>query len=293
MTQSIEGFDVTRSRITTSDQPNRTGGAKTAPRSFRRFSLRGSCPSVSLRSLSFRYLLCFALAPMLVFVGGANAAPVTTPPRSLMAITVPGGVIPPAPTVYIWDNFVRPALPNNPPIGRAIVGGPWSQNIGTWSVVSSTQRLRIGSATVNGNVTIGISPVLNAQVDATFTFNAASNSGVVLNDDGAQRIIVLYRKTTAGGGTYELRLYVWTTGGTLPAPVATATVSSLTAASIKVIANGASVQAFWNGAATPTINYTLSAAQIAAVKNAGSNRFGLWSENDGGDRFDDFRVQSI
>jgi hypothetical protein len=275
---------VAQSRRNQHDPVGKIGGVNTAPRSFRRF-----------RNLRYRTLRIISLVVMQVLVFGAvaNAAPISVPSRSLLAVSIPGGVVPPAPTVYVWDNFLRPPLPNNPPIGTAIVGGAWSQNVGTWSVVSSTQRLRIATATANGNATITAGAVLNAQVDATFTFNNASNSGVVLNDDGARRIIVLYRKTTAGGGTYELRLYVWTAGGTLPAPVATATVTSLTAASIKVIANGSSVQAFWNGAVAPTISYTLNAAQMAAVKDTGSNRFGVWSQSDGGDRFDNFRVQSV
>jgi hypothetical protein len=283
---SNEGFVVARSRNAKTHQTSQTGIAQPPSRLSACFN--SSRPIKRIASLTV-----LAVGLLGGLANGSSAAPISTPPRSLMAITVPGAVVPPVPTVYVWDNFVRPALPNNPPIGTAIVGGAWTQNMGTWSVVTSTQKLRIAAATVNGNVTIGLGSVLDAQVDATFTFNAASNSGVVLNDDGAQRIIVLYRKTTTGGGIYQLRLYVWTSGATLPAPVATANVTSLTAASIKVIANGSSIQAFWNGAGAPVISYTLTAPEIAAVKNAGSNRFGVWSENDGGDRFDDFRVQSL
>jgi hypothetical protein len=216
---------------------------------------------------AFRLVRRASLGASLVLAVGstnASAAVITIPPRTLTATTVTGPTG--APTVYVWDNFDRA----NGAIGTAIAT----------NVARST-------SVATGNATINVPNVVNGRIDVDLTFGATAQVGVDLDDDGSNNIMVLYRKS---GATSQVRLYTWIGTGALPPPVATANVTSATAAALTVVANGSTVQVLWNG--TQIITYTLTAAEIAALKNAGSNQVGLWAESDPTSRFDNFRFQS-
>ena len=215
---------------------------------------------------------------VLVDLPEASAAVITIPPRTLTATSVSGSAG--APTVYVWDNFDRA----NGAIGSAVVGGVWGQNIGSWTIQANQAR---ATSIATGNVTISVPNVVNGRIDVDLTFGATAQAGVDFDDDGSNNMMVLYRKS---GATSQVRLYTWIGTGALPPPVATANVTTATTAALAVVANGSTVQVLWNG--TQIINYTLTATEIAALKNAGSNQVGLWAELDSTSRFDNFRFQS-
>lgn len=232
---------------------------------------------------AFRAALATALRTFVVVVlvaPGASAASITIPPGTLTATSVTGTTG--APTVYIWDHFDRA----NGSIGSAVVGGIWGQSVGTWTISGNVARC---TNTATGNATITVPGVVDARVDVDMTFGTTAQAGLDFDDDGAglNNMMVLYRKTAT---ISQVRLHTWIGNVAFPAPVATANVASATSASVTVIAVGSSVQVFWNGGLV--ISYTLNATEVAALKDAGSNQFGLWAESDSTSRFNNFRVQS-
>jgi hypothetical protein len=79
--------------------------------------------------------------------------------------------------------------------------------------------------------------------------------------------------------------------GPLPTPDATFDVNPTSAATLKVVINGNIIEVIWNN--TPINTYGLSAAEIRALKDAGSNRFGLWAESDAHTHYDNLRFQTL
>lgn len=220
----------------------------------------------------------FLVALLIVAPGGNGWADrIPIPSGSIMSVSIPGPSG--AATVFIWDHFDRA----DAPIGTAVLGGPWSVNTGSWTVQSNVA----GSSSVpNANASITVPGVLNGRVDVDLTFALlTASAGVELLDDGTNGLVVEYKK---GLLLSEVRLYS-RSGGTLTQLASAAVISSLSAA-LTVIVNANSVQVLWNSVSSFT--YNLTPGLVALVKDAGSNRFGMWANSDAQARFNNFRFQS-
>ena len=219
------------------------------------------------------------------FTVPANARKITIPLRTLSVFAVPGS--PNVPTVYTWDHFNRGTSFT---IGTAVVGGTWTVKNGSWSVASNRARSTVAA---NSNATINVPGIVNGQLEADLTFGTSAEAGLSFLDDGINSMVVLYKKS---GATSQVRLYSLLdfgslTPGPLPAPVATFTVGASNSAALKINIIGNIIELWWNNSLI--ITYGLSLPEVAALKDPGSNRVGLWAQDDALSRFDNFRFQSL
>jgi hypothetical protein len=215
----------------------------------------------------------------------AQTRAITIPSRTISVFYIPGS--PNAPTVHVADHFSRFAASS---LGRALIGGNWTATTGTWNIGASKAKT---TAVINANASLTIAGIVNGQLEADLTLGSTAEAGLTFLGDGISSMVLLYKK---GAGVSQVRLYSLLDFGAqppgpLPAPVASFDVASTTTAAVKVLINGNVIDIWWNG--TPIITYGLSPVEIAALKDAGSNRYGFWAESDAVSRFDNLRLQTL
>lgn len=207
--------------------------------------------------------------------GAANLGPQS--PKTLGAWVIPGGTG--APNVITWANFNGVTGTNLS--GKALNGpGTWTVDGGIWTI-QANNAASTNVAIANVDVNVGTQ---NAASLATLTLGASANSGLVALDNGTVAVYVLYSK--AAGGTITLYKY---SGG----PVVLGTVAGVgspASAVMKLDATTTTMKVSFAGALV--LSYPLTAAEIATLKTAANNRFGLIANNDAVTRFDDFHVDN-
>jgi len=226
------------------------------------------------------------LLPLLlaVFAGAANAASigaVTSTRLSGFAGTGTSG----AKTVYASDNFTGA---NNTSIsGRALVlGQTWVVGAGSWRLNTSNQ---VQSSDVNDGRAVTATGQANVRIIVTTTDTGAGGrtSGVVLHSDAtATRYLSVHWQNGGGGGQLVLTKHDGATATTL---MTVGGVSTSNPATWSVALNGAGIVVTFNG--TVRLSYTLTGTNLTTFGPLTSH--GLFNDNAGTVRFDDFRVESL
>ena len=229
-----------------------------------------------------RRLLLLPLV-VLLFAGVANAAsigPVTSARLSGFAGTGPSG----AKTVYASDNFTGA---NNTLLnGRALVmgqtwfvpggGGDWRVNATNEADVPNVNDGRIVTATGQANVRIIV----------TVTDGGAGGrtSGVVLHSNAtASRYLSVHWQNGSGGRIILTRH----DGGATT--LATGNVGAVSPVVWSVVLNGASIVVSYNG--NVELTYTLTGTDLTTFGPLTSH--GMFNDNAGLVRYDNFRVESL
>ncbi len=234
--------------------------------------------------LAFTGLLCTGLLSAITGTTQAQARAITIPPKTINVFYIPGS--PNAPTVHAADHFNRV---NTSSLGRAVVGGNWTATTGTWIIAANKART---TATANASATLNVTGIVSGQFEADLTIGSTAEAGLTFLGDGISNMVVLYKRVA---GISQVRLYSLLDfgaqpPGSLPTPVATFDVAPTTTAALKVVITGNIIEIVWNN--TSIITYGLSPSEVTSLKDAGSNRFGLWAESDALSRFDNVRLQT-
>ena len=209
-------------------------------------------------------------------VAGAQAiGPQTSKVLSAFSMAASTG----APNVLTWANFAGTTGTNLS--GKTLNGGgTWIVDGGTWTIqTNAAGSTNVALANMDTNV-----GTQNASALATLTFGAAANAGLVALDNGTTALYTLYSK--AAGGTMTLYKYA---GGAVVLATATG-IGTPASALVKLDASTSTIKVSFAG--TQVLSYTLTAAEVTALKAAANNRFGLVADSDGTTRFDDFHVDN-
>ncbi len=184
-----------------------------------------------------------------------------------------------APNVLTWADFVGTNGTNLS--GKALNGGgTWIVDGGKWTIqTNSAGSTNVALANMDTNV-----GTQNASALATLTFGATANAGLVALDNGTTALYALYSK--AAGGTMTLYKY---SGGAVVLASMTG-IGTPASALVKLDAMTSAIKVTFAG--TQVLSYTLTAAEITALKGATNNRFGLMADADGTTRFDNFHVDN-
>jgi hypothetical protein len=229
-----------------------------------------------------RRLLLLPLV-ILVFVGVANAAsigPVTSTRLSGFAGTGSSG----AKTVYASDNFTGA---NNTNInGRALVlGQTWVVGAGTWRLTAANE---VDVPDVNNGRIVTDTGQANVRIIVTVSDGGGGGrtSGVTIHSDLTATRYLSIRSQNGGGGRIILTKH---DGGTTTTLLTHTGVALTNPAVWSVELNGASIAVSYNGVVEFT--YMLTGTDLTTFGPFASH--GLFSENAGTVRFDDFRVESL
>ena len=184
-----------------------------------------------------------------------------------------------APNVLTWANFTGTNGTNLS--GKTLNGGgTWVVDGGTWTI-QSNRAAATNVALANVITNVGTQ---NASTLATLTFGASASAGLIGLDNGTTALYTLYSK--AGGGTMTLYKYA---GGAVVLATA-AGIGTPASALVKLDASTSAIKVSFAG--IQVLSYTLTAAEITALKGTANNRFGLVADSDSTTRFDDFHVDT-
>lgn len=194
-----------------------------------------------------------------------------------------------APTVLTWENF-------DGPDGTAISGtnpdwgpGTWRSLGGFWSIQGNeadSTSVGLGSINVHspGTLDAAIEVKLNRFGSTTF------DAGILFNDNDYSVMIMRYQS----GGNGTLALTNWDGGYSTMATVTNLYPAGIATApaviTLRVRAVGTLVEGYIDGALVLT--YTLTAGEQATFKAAAHDGYGLWAEQDGTTKFDDFHIDT-
>ncbi len=207
--------------------------------------------------------------------GAQPVGPVTSKVLTAFSMAASTG----APNVLTWANFTGTTGTNLS--GQALNGsGTWIVTAGTWTIQSNAAATTsVALARIDTNV-----GTQNATALATLTFGVSANAGLVALNNGTNFVYALY--STATGGTITLTK---STGSTVVLSTVTG-VGTPTSASMKLDASTTTLKVSFAG--NVVLSYTLTAAEITALKGTTNNRFGLIANKDTVTRFDDFHVDN-
>lgn len=235
----------------------------------------------------WRITLAAGSFAVLASVGTAFAASVGVASESVSVNTVSGSSG--APTVYAWDDFERTVNPlqgSNSPSANL-----WKTGVGSWLTNGTIAQASTKNTDANTSID---APGVDASIVVTITpFGTIPKPGVTFNDDGTDKMLLLYTK--AGGGT--LTLYTNFSSNRVVLSSVTAVGAVGTPFELRVTSVGPTITIFVN--ANLVMTQTLSGANLCKFKDIGCTPngranvgFGLWADTDTASTFNDFRIES-
>lgn len=167
-------------------------------------------------------------------------------------------------------------------------GGVWSQEGSVWNVASNTTA---SASPGPARAYVALPGILDGLLDVVIDGRLSTRAGVVLRDDGSNGVVVLYRPSRPPNLQPELQLYVRQSARPLAVPVAKSSVPATDVGDLRVSIVGSRIDVFWNGLVA--LSYAMDPAQLVAVSDVGSTRWGLWVEEGESPHYSHFWVEGV
>ena len=204
-----------------------------------------------------------------------------------------------APTVFAYDNFDR-ATTVNPFNGTASQGGlVWQTRSGSFRITAADRARANGGTSSYDNTDLDVNAIDRTTIVTLFPQSASPTAGLSINNDGDDRLTVLY--SYASGGTLTLhRVAAGPTRTVLATATGVGTFNATTPMVLKVVSAGAAITVSVN--ATVRITHTLTGTDLCRIKDVcvlpavadgvANDSFGIAADMDASSRFEDFRIES-